>query len=165
MGFSKYLTGNNIVKILFWTIMDSAVSMLLATRNRIYEEYMKNRILFNEFIYKSHMSGNPVMDCNPMDCSPPGSSVCGILQARIMEWVAMPFSKGSSWLRDQTNPGLAHCGQTFYHLRKNEPCFHILHVSFSEWNISQVPLVCSRDYIVIFNWLISRKGVKNTFKI
>ena len=102
MGFSKYLTGNNIVKILFWTIMDSAVSMLLATRNRIYEEYMKNRILFNEFIYKSHMSGNPVMDCNPMDCSPPGSSVCGILQARIMEWVAISFSRGSSRPRDHT---------------------------------------------------------------
>ena len=31
--------------------------------------------------------------CNPMDYSPPGSSVYGILQARILEWVAMPFSK------------------------------------------------------------------------
>ena len=34
--------------------------------------------------------------------SQPGSSVCGILQARILEWVAIPFSKGSSWPRDQT---------------------------------------------------------------
>ena len=34
--------------------------------------------------------------CNPMDCSPPGSSVHGILQARILEWVAMPSSRGSS---------------------------------------------------------------------
>ena len=34
--------------------------------------------------------------CDPMDCSPPGSSVHGILQARILEWVAMPSSKGSS---------------------------------------------------------------------
>ena len=37
-----------------------------------------------------------------MDCSPPGSSVHGILQARILEWVAIFFSKGSSQLRDQT---------------------------------------------------------------
>ena len=37
--------------------------------------------------------------CDPMDCSPPGSSVHGILQGRILEWVAMPFSKGSSWHR------------------------------------------------------------------
>ena len=40
--------------------------------------------------------------CNPMDCNPPGSSVHGILQARIWEWVAMPSSTGSSWPRDQT---------------------------------------------------------------
>ena len=39
--------------------------------------------------------------CNPMDCSPPGSSVHGILQARTLEWVAIPFSR-SSWPKDQT---------------------------------------------------------------
>ena len=33
--------------------------------------------------------------CNTVDCSPPGSSVHGILQARILEWVAMPFSRES----------------------------------------------------------------------
>ena len=37
---------------------------------------------------------------NPMDCGPPGSSVHGILQARVPEWVAMPSSKGSSQPRD-----------------------------------------------------------------
>ena len=37
--------------------------------------------------------------CNPLDSSPPGSSVHGILQARILEWVAIPFSRGSSWHR------------------------------------------------------------------
>ena len=40
--------------------------------------------------------------CDPLDCSPPGSSVHGILQARILEWVAMPSSRGSSLARDQT---------------------------------------------------------------
>ena len=40
--------------------------------------------------------------CNPKDCSPPGSSVHGILQARILEQVAMPSSRGSSRSRDQT---------------------------------------------------------------
>ena len=39
--------------------------------------------------------------CNPMD-SLPGSSVHGILQARILEWVAISFSRGSSWPRDRT---------------------------------------------------------------
>ena len=37
---------------------------------------------------------------DPMDCSPPDSSVRGILQARIPEWVAMSFSRGSAWPRD-----------------------------------------------------------------
>ena len=40
--------------------------------------------------------------CSPMDCSLLGSSVHGILQARILESVAIPFSKPSFWLRDQT---------------------------------------------------------------
>ena len=39
--------------------------------------------------------------CNPMDCSPPGSSVHGILQARMLEWVAIPFSGGSFQPKDQ----------------------------------------------------------------
>ena len=38
--------------------------------------------------------------CNLMDCSPPGSSACGILQAKILEWVSMPYS------RDLPDPGI-----------------------------------------------------------
>ena len=38
--------------------------------------------------------------CNPMDCSPPGSSVHGLFQARTLEWAAMPSSRGSFWPRD-----------------------------------------------------------------
>ena len=38
----------------------------------------------------------------PMDCSPPGSSVHGIFQARVLEWVAISFSRGSSQPRDRT---------------------------------------------------------------
>ena len=48
---------------------------------------------------------------DPLDCNPPGSSVHGILQARILEWVTMPSSSGSFWPRDQTaflkSPALA----------------------------------------------------------
>ena len=40
--------------------------------------------------------------CEPMDCNLPGSSVHGILQARVLEWVATSFSRGSSQPRDQT---------------------------------------------------------------
>ena len=42
------------------------------------------------------------LSVTPMECSPPGSSVHGILQARILEWVAIPYSRGSSRPRDWT---------------------------------------------------------------
>ena len=41
--------------------------------------------------------------CDPMDCSPPGSSVHGIFQVRLLEWVALLSSKGSSWPRDRVH--------------------------------------------------------------
>ena len=52
--------------------------------------------------------------CKPMNCSLQGSSVHGILQARILEWVAIPFSRGSSLPRDRTC--LLHFRQILYHL-------------------------------------------------
>ena len=45
---------------------------------------------------------SPPILCDPMDCSPPGSPVHGILQARLLEWVAMPSSRGSFWPRART---------------------------------------------------------------
>ena len=42
--------------------------------------------------------------CNPMGCSPPGSSVRGLLQARTLEWAAISFSRGSSRPRDGALP-------------------------------------------------------------
>ena len=53
-------------------------------------------------VHGSHSVVSGVWLCNPTDCSPPGSSVHGILQTRILEWGAMPFSRESSWPRDQT---------------------------------------------------------------
>ena len=47
--------------------------------------------------------------CHPMDCSLPGSSVHGILQARILEWDAISFSRASSWPRDQTPVSMLAC--------------------------------------------------------
>ena len=47
--------------------------------------------------------------CDPGDCSPPGSSVHGILQARTLEWLAMPFSREPSPPRDQTCVSCTSC--------------------------------------------------------
>ena len=56
---------------------------------------------------KSLQSG-PTL-CDPMDCTPPGSSVHGILQARILEWVAMPSFRGSSQSRGWTHVYYVSC--------------------------------------------------------
>ena len=45
--------------------------------------------------------------CDPMDCSLSGSSVHGILQVRILEWITIPTSKGSSLTKDGSSPALA----------------------------------------------------------
>ena len=47
--------------------------------------------------------------CDPMDCSPPGSSIHGIFQARVLEWVAISFFKGFSWPRDGTRISCVSC--------------------------------------------------------
>ena len=68
-----------------------------------------------------------ILLCDPMDYRPPGSSVCGILPARILEWIAIFSSRGSFPFRDQTCVGcvscigsriLFHCG----HLGSPYPC-------------------------------------------
>ena len=55
--------------------------------------------------------------CDPMDCSPPGSSVRGISQARILEWADISSTRGSSWHRDQTLVSYVSCTgrQVLYH--------------------------------------------------
>ena len=50
--------------------------------------------------------------CDPVDCSSSGSSVRGILHARILEWVATPSFRGSSWPRDQTRVSYVSCTGT-----------------------------------------------------
>ena len=53
--------------------------------------------------------------CDTMDCSPPGASVHGIFQARILGWVAIPFSRESSQPKDRTRVTCT-AGRRFYHL-------------------------------------------------
>ena len=60
------------------------------------------QVAFLSTTFKSSQSLSHVRLCNPMDCSPRGSCIRGILQARILEWVAISFSRGSSRPRDRT---------------------------------------------------------------
>ena len=64
--------------------------------------YSRNRFISRYFMFWSVVlvTQSCLTLCDLMDCSSPGSSVHGILQARILEWIAIPFSRVSSWLRD-----------------------------------------------------------------
>ena len=64
--------------------------------------FLQDRRFLSYYIVKVLGAQSCPTLCNPMDCSLPGYSVHGILQARILEWVVILFARGSSWPRDQT---------------------------------------------------------------
>ena len=59
-------------------------------------------------IHSKSLQSYPTL-CKPMDCSLPGSSVHGILQAKTLEWVATPSARRSSWYRDETHTTFVSC--------------------------------------------------------
>ena len=67
--------------------------------------------------------------CSPMDCNLPGSSVYGIFQAKILEWVVISSSRGSSWPRDQTPVSCVSCigSQILYHCATREAIYMYIH--------------------------------------
>ena len=72
--------------------------------------------------------------CNFMDCSPPGSPVHGILQARILEWVAIPFSRGSSRPRGWTQAFcIVGCFFTVWVTRETPFAIGTCSISMSSW--------------------------------
>ena len=91
------------------------------------------RVLFFVFVFsisESEVAQLCPTLCHPMDCSLPGSSVHGIFQARIPEWAAISFSKGSSQPRDQT--WVSHIvGRHFTIWAIGEPLFSVMLRSIS----------------------------------
>ena len=78
-----------------------ALNGILVTHNSIGRKCMQvNFALF--YLESENVSCSVKWLCEPVDCSPPGSSVHGICQTRILEWVAIPFSRTSFWRRDWT---------------------------------------------------------------
>ena len=73
------------------------------------------KLLLAFIIWKSEVAQSCPTLCNPMDCSLPGSSVHGIFQARVLEWVVISFSRGS-FPTQGSKPGLPQYWQTLYRL-------------------------------------------------
>ena len=79
--------------------------------------------------------------CNPIDCSPPGSSILGILQARILEWVSLPSSRGSSWPRNWTHISCV-AGRLFTHWANWESHLSLVY-------LLQILLICKCSSFLI----------------
>ena len=82
--------------------------------------------------------------CEPMDCSPPGFSVCGISQARILKWVAISFSREPPWPRDPTHDSFIPCigRRILYHWAIWE--------ALTNWYIRKKSILIN---ITTFHWL------------
>ena len=89
---------------------------------------IKRRLLLGRMKWSEVAQSCPTL-CDPVDCSLPGSSIHGILQARILEWVAISFSRGM-FPTQGSNPGLLHCRQISYRLNyKGSP-----YIEYIMWN-------------------------------
>ena len=91
---SNLISGSSPFSKTSWDIWKFTVHILLKPGLENFDHYFSS-------MWSEVAQSCPTL-CNPIDCSPPGSSVHGIFQAGILEWVAIPFSRGSSWPRDQT---------------------------------------------------------------
>ena len=104
---------------------------------------------------------------DPVDCSLPGSSLHGILQARILEWVAISFSRGSSQLRDQTL--VSHIAGRCFNLWATRDCqmLKILQARLQQYVNHELPDVQAgfrkgrgtRDQIANIRWIMEKARV------
>ena len=131
-GEAQQLNKNNICSNwtykahCIWPLPSSiAVLVLISHKYISYYSFLNLICLLDELMNNCISRGESEVTqscptlCNPVDCSPPGSSVHGILQARILEGVAISFSKGI-FPTHGSNPGLLHCRQTLQPLSYQE---------------------------------------------
>ena len=98
----------------FWTLKSPGYSLNSESHVRICKPLHLNWVLSSVYCWLGVVlvTESCLTLCNPLDCIPPDSSVHGILQARILEWVATSSSRGSSQPRDRT-PGSCITGRFF----------------------------------------------------
>ena len=102
--FLMEVLGKNLFPCLNFQLLEATcISWLLAPSSIFKASNGESSLLHAAFIsLKNESVSHSVVSnsCDPMDCRMPGSSLHGILQIRVPEWVAMPFSRGSSQPRD-----------------------------------------------------------------
>ena len=105
------LTDSGLSPVFIWTRCVTPDTLLIVSKPSLCQCVRPHRFVK---LKKAWNSSSPISNstrsitqscltlCSPVDCSPPGSSVHGIFQARILKWVAISFSRGSYPLRNQT---------------------------------------------------------------
>ena len=124
------------------------------TEQRIGSELGKKYISSVQF---SPVTQSCLTLCNTMYSSPPSSSVHGILEARILEWVAMPSSKGSSQHRDQTHVSCSSCiAGRFFTAEPpwNPPLYFVVVQSLSCFRLFSFSISPSNEYSVLISFRI-----------
>ena len=96
--------------------------------------FIKRCFVLVNYIHAFSLENSPCCCClvarscpalwDPTDCSLPGSSVHGIFQARILQWIAVPYSRGI-FLTPGSNPCLLHSRQTLYHLNHQRNSYQL----------------------------------------
>ena len=101
--------------------------------------------------------------CNPMDYSLPGSSAHGVFQARILEWVAISFSRGSSQARDQTHVSYIGLYQNTHSQRRRKKNLQRLYLRYPTVPVRRLPFaLCSRILTISIWTSLLQRNVKVT---
>ena len=121
---------SHVLKSCFWTVPPFLVGADITQLSSFPPHNVKKKAISLKncpCFFHYHFSSYPSLSCmcaqlcptlcDPMDCSPSGSSVRGIFQAKILDWLAISFSSGFSWPRDQTHVSGIFCNgrQILYH--------------------------------------------------
>ena len=93
---------------------------------------------------------------NPIDCNPPGSSVHGIFQARILDWVAISSSRGSSWRRDWTCFSCIDRWILLYWATQEAPIHIIWPISIGELLYKLKPNLDKISYLILESYLVPK---------
>ena len=115
--------------------------------------FSESLFLLNDCIYflwlksESEVAQSCLPLCNSMDCSLPGSSVHGIFPARVLEWVAIFFSRGSSWPRDRT--WVSHVAG-----RRFTVCMTDVTIKFTKHFMINTVLGINPQYVLVIAFLI-----------
>ena len=102
--------------------------------------------------------------CDPMDYSPPGSTVLGILQARILEWVATSSSRGSSWPRDHPASSVSPALQAdSYHWATREVLSSAVAIVLENFSLKKTQVIQTRVFFffspIKIQWILEKAMV------